>query len=77
MKILKVFLIALGLLTLTACSKEQPKPIYIDRIVEVKVPVKCIPEDVNCSFDRPTYTEVIGSYLECIVDLKKSIEVCK
>lgn len=77
MKILKVFLIALSLLTLTACSKEPPKPIYIDRTIEVKVPVKCVPKDVNCSFDRPTYTEIISSYLECIVDLKKSMDVCK
>lgn len=72
-----MFLIALSLLILTACSKEPPKPIYIYETTEVKVPVKCVVPDVDCSFDRPTYTGVIDSLLECIIDLVKSNEACK
>lgn len=77
-KILKTLLIVFAILTLTACTNNpEPKPIYIYETVEVKVPVKCIVPDVNCSFDRPTDTEVISSLLECIIDFFKSVEVCK
>jgi len=71
-----MFLMLFLLLIITACSC---KPIvrYVDKPYEVKVPVKCIVPDANCSFDRNTSTGVISSMLECIIDMKKNEEVCK
>ena len=76
-KILKALLIAFVILTMSACSSPKPKPEYIDRPVEVLVPVKCVVPDTNCTFNRETDTEVISSLLECIIDLKKASEVCR
>lgn len=64
-------------LIITACSKTQPKIKYVDRPVTVKVPVKCVVPDSNCSFNRRTDTEVIQALLECIIDMKRNQEVCK
>ncbi|MEN4053763.1 hypothetical protein [Sulfurimonas sp. NWX79] len=50
---------------------------YVDKPYEVKIPVKCVVPDANCSFDRNTSTEVISSLLECIIDMKRNEEVCK
>ena len=55
----------------------KPEIKYVDRPVEVKVPVKCSTPDVNCSFKGDTYTETIGLMIECIVELKRANEVCK
>ena len=62
-------------LTLTSCNKN--KIVYKDRIVEVLIPQRCMPPPVFCDFNRSTYTEVLDSLLECIVDLKRSNEVCE
>jgi len=64
-------------LTFQACSECKPQVKYVDKPYEVKVPVKCIVSDANCSFDRNTSTEVIASLLECIIDMKRNEEVCK
>ena len=61
---------------LTACADKQ-EAVYVDRYKTVKVPVKCKTPDVECDFNRTTYTEVIGAMLECIVDLRRANEVCK
>ena len=63
-------------LTITACNT-TPQIKYIDKPYEVKVPMKCIVKDANCSFDKKTDTEVISSLLECIIDMKHNQEVCK
>ena len=76
-KILKALSAVFAVLILTSCSCPEPKPIYVDRPVEVLIPVKCVVPDANCSFNRETDTEVISSLLECIIDLKKNSEVCK
>lgn len=65
------------LVTLTACSSKQVEYKYIDVPYEVKVPVKCKVPVTYCDFNRTTYTEVIDSLEECIVDLKRNSEVCK
>jgi len=75
-KILKLCSIILLLLTITACSTKVEK-VYIDKPFEVQIPIKCVVPDVNCSFKKGTYTEIIGSMLECISDLKKANKVCK
>jgi len=55
----------------------EPKVEYVDRPVRVNVPISCHTPDVRCDFDSNTYTGVIENMVECIVELKKSNEVCK
>ena len=75
---LKVFLIVFALLSLSGCSAEcKPTTEYVRVPYEVKVPVKCEVPHVECDFNRSTDTEVIAAMLECIVDLKRSNEVCR
>ena len=74
MKILSVLLMLFATLTLVGCSSKVE---YINVPYEVKVPVKCVVPDANCSFDRNTSVEVITSLLECIIDMKRNQEVCK
>ena len=61
---------------LTSCADKE-KIVYVDRYKTVKVPVSCKTPDVSCDFNRTTYTEVVASMLECIVDLKRANEVCR
>ena len=72
-----MYLIVFVVLTLTACSTKEPEIRYVDKPYEVKVPIKCIVPDANCSFNRDTYTGVISAMLECIVDMKHNEEKCK
>lgn len=76
MQILKMLLVVCVTLIMTACSF-KPQVKYVDKPYEVKVPVKCVVPDANCSFDRETDTEVIAAMIECIVDMKHNEEVCK
>ncbi|WAK43878.1 hypothetical protein IAPFLPAM_00018 [Sulfurimonas phage SNW-1] len=73
----RVLLMVFVLLTFQACSECKPQVKYVDKPYEVKIPVKCVVPDANCSFDRNTSTEVISSLLECIIDMKRNEEVCK
>ena len=68
----------LGVLTIMTFSGCASKSIvkYVDKPYEVKVPVKCVVPDANCTFGRKTDTEVISALLECIVDMKRNSEVC-
>ena len=74
-KILKAFLMVSVALITTACC--DPKIEYVDRPVEVKIPVKCRVPDTYCDFNRTTDTEVMASMLECIIELRKASEICK
>jgi len=75
-KSLKVSLVLCVGLISTSCNC-TPEVKYVDKPVEVKVPVKCVVPDANCSFDRATDTEVVSSLLECIVEMKRNEEVCE
>ncbi len=75
-EILKLSLIALSILTFQACSSKQEVR-YVDRPVAVNVPVKCVVPDAECDFNRTTYTGVVSSMMECIVNMKRNEEVCK
>lgn len=75
---LKALLIMFALLSMSGCSAEcKPATEYVRVPYEVKVPVKCEAPNVECDFNKPTDTEVIRAMLECIVDLKRSNEVCR
>lgn len=74
-QILKLLLILSVLVLFSGCSTKEV--VYVDRPVEVKVPVKCIVPETHCNFDKETDTEVLFSLRKCIEDLKKNSEVCK
>jgi uncharacterized lipoprotein YajG len=71
--ILKCLLTVFVLLTLTACSCKTE---YIEVPKPYAVPITCVVDDVNCSVSGSD-TEVIINLLECIINLKKSSEVCR
>lgn len=81
MKILKLILIALMALALTACSNKECKPIetkvYIDKPVPYYVAVPCKIEAVKCGELRGTPIEKQDKSLKCIMELRKSIEGCR
>ena len=62
------------MLILTACSCEPKVKV---ETVKVEVPVKCNIPEVYCDFNKPTDTEVIDSLGQCIISLKRAIDVCK
>jgi PBP1b-binding outer membrane lipoprotein LpoB len=71
-------LLSLLVITLfSGCSSCEPKVEYVDRPYEVKVPIKCEMSEVHCDFNKTTYTEVISSLIECIIEQKQTIEMCK
>lgn len=74
----KMFLIALVILTIMTFSGCGCKPIvqYVDRPVEVKVPIKCKMPEVQCDF-KGTGAEPAVKAFECISSQKKAMEVCK
>ena len=73
-KILKTGLILFVILLISGCSKEI---VYVDRPVEIKVPVKCVVPEVKCDFKKDTYTEIIDALVECIEIHKEAEKVCK
>lgn len=77
-KMLSLCLMSFASLSLAGCSaKCEPQTEYVKVPYEVKVPVKCEAPKVECDFSKSSDTEVIRAMLECIVDLKRSNEVCK
>ena len=74
-ELLSIAFVILTIATFSGCAS-KPVVKYVDKPYEVKVPVKCIVPDANCTFDRETDTEVISSLLECIIEMKRNQEVC-
>jgi len=75
---LKIFSIALVLSTMIAfngcgCT---PEVRYVDRPVEVKVPVKCKMPEVYCDFNGTGSEPAIKAF-ECIITQKRAMEVCR
>jgi len=68
----------LAILTYSGCCKDKvitvEKPVI--KIKEVKVPVKCKIPDVNCSFEGNDF-EPTEKLLECVIQQKRAMEVCK
>lgn len=76
--ILKMFLTALAVLIITTFSGCgcEPTVQFVDRPVEVKVPIKCKMPEVQCSFEG-TGAEPAVKAFECISNQKRAMEVCK
>ena len=77
--ILKMFLTVLAILTITTfsgCSGRKPIVQYVDRLVEVKVPVKCKMSEVQCDFKGAGAEPAVKAF-ECISNQKRAMEVCR
>lgn len=72
-KILRNCLIVLGMLGFSGCTEK----VYVDRPIEVKVPVKCKVPEVKCFPRQSTYTEEIKELRMCVERHKQAAEVCK
>lgn len=73
-KRLRNWLMILGILVIsTGCTEK----VYVDRPVEVKVPVRCEMPTVTCFPGKATYTEEIAEMRICIERYKQAIEVCR
>lgn len=72
---LKVFLaVFVSLVFLSGCTKT----VYVDRPVEVLVPVKCEVPRVESNFeDTDTETETVTKMITYIYNLLESIKVCQ
>ena len=77
MKLMKTSLIVLMALALTNCSLLEPKIIYVDRIVKVNVPQKCIVPDIDCGTLDGSLSDKLFKALECIANIRKASKVCK
>lgn len=72
-KILKSLLIIFVMLAISGCTEK----VFVDRPVEVKVPVKCVVPEVVCNAGQPTYTEEIREMRLCIERYKQASKVCR
>lgn len=74
-KILKIFLMILGVMVISGCSAKQT---YVDRVVEVPVVQKCkIPNPTHCIEGRATYTEEVTQMRVCIREYRELVKVCE
>ena len=69
-KILKILLMIFVLLAISGCTEK----VYVDRPVEVKVPVKAELPKVICYPGKPAYTEEIKELRLCIERYKQVME---
>ena len=69
------------LLILGGCSSSSktPEPITVYHPVETVVPVKCEVPEVTCRYTDKGLTakEVVREMYQCIIDLRKALEVCR
>lgn len=69
-KILKSLLMIFVMLVISGCTQK----VYVDRPVEVKVPVKVELPKVECYSGKKTYTEEIKEMRLCIERYKQVME---
>ena len=74
MKTTSLFLTLFMIMVTSGCST---KTIYVDREVEVKVPIKCTVPDTFCSKPGSLKEGTITGLLACIADLREASKFCK
>ena len=78
MKHSKILLVLVALLISITFSGCGEKIVYVPEPYEVRVPVKCIVPDTDCTITKEMNdSEVVIELMKCIIDLKKAQEVCK
>lgn len=62
------------IIVFSGCGKCEP--VFIEKIVKVNIPIKCVTPDVNCTFSGND-TEVVAQMIGCIYEHKQAAKVCK
>lgn len=75
----KILLTLSMLLILGGCSEKAVEPITVYYPLETFIPTKCEAPDVTCRYTDKGLTakEVVREMYQCIIDLRKALEVCK
>ena len=76
-RILRNSLMILGVMVISIFFSGCTEKVFVDRPVEVKVPVKCQVPKVECFSNQKTYTAEIREMRFCIERYKQAIEVCQ
>ena len=71
---MSVFVIAMILVMFIGCAE---KTIYVDRVVKVNVPVRCIAPDVSKSVKGKNDADSLLGIVKERDELRKAIEACK
>lgn len=69
-----LFFVALIIFLMTGCTE---KTIYVDRVVKVNVPVRCIAPNVNQSVQGKNDAESLIGIIQERDELRKAIEACR
>ena len=74
-KILKLFLMISVTMVISGCAS---KPTFVDRVIEVPVIQECkIPNPVQCTSGKRTYTEEITQMRLCIREYRELVKICE
>ena len=74
-KILSLFLMMFVLMGFSGCTTKT-EYVYVDRVSEVKVPVKCVIKVPTCDNTKVTYTGLVTEMRLCINRLSEAAELC-
>lgn len=75
----KMLLMLSMLLILGGCSQKATEPITVYYPVETVVTTKCEAPEVVCKYTEKGLTakQVVREMYQCIIDLRKALEVCR
>ncbi len=71
---LSVLILGVILISLVGCAE---KIVYVDRVVKVNVPVRCIAPDVSKSVQGKNDAESLIGIVQERDELRKAVEVCR
>ena len=72
---MKYLILPVLLISFIGCTRTET--VYVDRPVEVKVPVKCIIPTVEAPKKAQTYSESLLNIKEYIEKLQEAVKVCQ
>lgn len=75
----KILLTLSMLLILGGCSNKTTEPVTVYYPVETIVTAKCEAPEVVCKYNEKGITakQVVREMYQCIIDLRKALEVCR
>ena len=75
----KILLTLSMLLILGGCSSKSTEPVTLYYPVETVVTTKCEAPEVVCKYNEKGITakQVVREMYQCIIDLRKALEVCR
>lgn len=82
MRLVKIFLTLFVVTVFSACSCRSVPFVacetdYIDRKIEVKVPVACSTKDTFCDKEGSIHEGTVEEFMRCVTELRASTAMCK